>query len=553
MTSSKKIASFCILLSILLPRFLEAQDPVNIIKNGEFDEGKKYWLFKKVSPAAMTQTYPATSLLSGSNCLEVDVTQGGSLQDLRVYQASKLEEGRFYDISFMAVSSKPCNVQAVFNSASGGAVAWEGPVEAVTETAQVYGPYRFDCWVADGSYLFVLYLGGTDSVKIWIDAVVAEKTDNPDHLRNDEKFEYGTHHFAMTIPYRLCRPDAFDPAQVYPLVLALHGAGERGLDNEFPISAHRLAYAWSDTENQKKWPCYVLVPQCPENERWVDHDWATGPYLVDETPISDELLTVMDLLDSLMQVLPIDTNRIYVTGLSMGGYGTWDLIVRYPHQFAAAIPMSGAGDTTKASVLMHLPVWDFHGEVDSTVPVTGSRDMIAAMVKAGRHAVYTHGMGSDRVVMTDPQIQAAIDAGANLLYTEWPGKNHVMWAESYDYPFLLPWVFSQDKQHPVGVERLAGPAVPAGIRIGPNFPNPFNPVTTLTYSLAAGEDVMLILYTIQGRMVRTLVSGTKAAGIHSVSWDGLDDAGAACPSGIYLSVLRTESGLSATGRMLLLR
>jgi predicted peptidase len=403
-------------------------------------------------------------------------------------------------------------VQAVFNSASGGAAVWEGPLEEVTQTAKVFGPYRFDCRVADGSYLFMLYLGGTDSVTVWIDAVIAEKTDNPDHLRNDEKFEYGIHHFTETIPYRLCRPDAFDPTQLYPFVLALHGAGERGSDNELPISLHRLAYAWSDTENQKKWPCYVLVPQCPLNEQWVDANWSNGTYRVEETPISDDLLTVMDLLDSLIQALPVDTNRLYVTGLSMGGFGTWDLISRYPHKFAAAIPMSGGGDTTQVSKFRHLPVWDFHGEKDGTVPVAGSRDMIAAMEKDGRHPVYTHGIDGGRVLMTDGEIQAAIDAGASLLYTEWPNEDHVMWAESYDYPFLLPWVFSQDKQHPVGVESPAVAAVPAGIRLEPNFPNPFNPVTTIGYSLGAGEDATLILFSIQGRKVRTLVSGMQAPG-----------------------------------------
>lgn len=254
------------------------------------------------------------------------------------------------------------------------------------------------------------------------------------------KFEKRSHTFgSTTLPYRLFIPKNYSPMQSYPLVLCLHGAGERGVDNESHIRLHRLATSWADTINQSKWPCFVVAPQCPANNQWVDTDWSLGNYNSDVVPISNEMLTVVNLLDNLENEFAIDTNRLYVTGLSMGGYGTWDLIVRYPNRFAAAIPMSGAGDSSKVSIFNHVPVWNFHGAIDNTVNVKFSRNMNSAYVNRGYFVVNTANLSS-------AALDYFLNKGEKHIYTEYPNGGHVVWAESYDNPKLFPWVFSQKKK-----------------------------------------------------------------------------------------------------------
>jgi hypothetical protein len=124
---------------------------------------------------------------------------------------------------------------------------------------------------------------------------------------------------------------------------------------------------------------------------------------------------VLKLIASLEQQFSIDAARLYLTGLSMGGYGTWALVEANPKLFAAAVPMSGGGDTSKAASIAQLPIWDFHGTIDPLVPVQQSRDMIAALVAAGGHPKYT----------------------------EYPNGQHDIWDTAYTEPALLPWIFAQ--------------------------------------------------------------------------------------------------------------
>jgi pimeloyl-ACP methyl ester carboxylesterase len=124
---------------------------------------------------------------------------------------------------------------------------------------------------------------------------------------------------------------------------------------------------------------------------------------------------VLKLIASLEQQFSIDATRLYLTGLSMGGYGTWALIEGNPKLFAAAVPMSGGGDTSKAASIAQLPIWDFHGTIDPLVPVQQSRDMIAALMAAGGHPKYT----------------------------EYPNGMHDIWDTAYTEPALLPWIFAQ--------------------------------------------------------------------------------------------------------------
>lgn len=540
-----------ILISVLLLGFsLQAQEPENIIRNGEFDDGRTGWTIKEYNDGDQDYVILEDGLMSGNNYLSVQAISGGTAgSDVVVMQSRALETGRIYQLSFMLQSSKAHTVQAVFEKGTKDAVRhWTSPDLVLDGSKQHFGPFEFKSRLEDGSYYLKFLLGGLDDVTVNLDSVFLWMQDDPDHLREGEKFEYRSHTFGeTTLPYRLCPPQGYDPAKAYPLVLALHGAGERGDDNELPISVHQLAFSWSDSVNQAKWPCIVVVPQCPLNERWADQDWTTGTYSVDTTPISNEAETVMDLLDSLFVEFSVDTNRIYVTGLSMGGYGTWDLISRFPHFFAAAIPMSGGGDSTVVDRYYHVPIWDFHGEKDSTVPVSGSRDMIRALEGIGRRCVYTHCNFGDCTGLTDEQVRIEVQSGAWLLYTEWEGKNHVMWAESYDYPYLFPWVFAQDKRNPVGVNPAGYLAEPEGFVLYPAYPNPFNPATTITYQLQRDSRMTLEVFDMLGRRVRILIDQEQSAGLHRISFDATGLA-----SGSYFVCLTAE-GRTQIQKLMLVR
>jgi predicted peptidase len=213
------------------------------------------------------------------------------------------------------------------------------------------------------------------------------------------------------LPYRLLVPPGHHAAPV-PLVLFLHGAGERGHDNLAQL-VHGVAI-FAEPEVRRRHPAYVVAPQCPAGQRWVEKDWSAAAHRLPPAP-SLPLQQVLALLPRLRDEFPIDPDRIYVTGLSMGGFGTWDIVVREPRLFAAAVPICGGGDESFAPSIAPLPIWAFHGELDPVVPVARSRNMIAALRRAGG----------------DPR------------YTEYPGEGHSCWTRAYHEPDLLPWLFSQ--------------------------------------------------------------------------------------------------------------
>ena len=198
-------------------------------------------------------------------------------------------------------------------------------------------------------------------------------TQSIDEIFNKFIKRYHTYQ-GTTLPYYLFVPATYNPQMHYPLVLCLHGSGESG-DNPSAVKNNSMSIVWARDSNQTRWPCFILVPQCPSNGWWTN---------------SNIELTVNDILDSLLLEFSVDMNRLYITGLSMGGYGTWDLIAQYPARFAAAVPMSGGGDPSKAALIKHLPIWDFHGAMDKTVSVTESQRMISALENSGDTVVYTN-------------------------------------------------------------------------------------------------------------------------------------------------------------------
>jgi predicted peptidase len=212
-----------------------------------------------------------------------------------------------------------------------------------------------------------------------------------------------------TLPYRLLKPVSPSALEVFPLIIFLHGSGERGNDNEAQLKY--MTDLFLDSKYRGKYPCYVLAPQCPKKNVWADYN---RDGTLSKEPATPARL-VMELVDKISSEFAIDSSRIYITGLSMGGYGTWDLLARYPGKFAAAVPICGGGDVQTASRIKHIPLWAFHGAKDPVVPPSQSRKMIKALQQAG---------GSPG-------------------YTEYPDIEHTSWVQAYQEPHLVPWLFKQ--------------------------------------------------------------------------------------------------------------
>ena len=213
------------------------------------------------------------------------------------------------------------------------------------------------------------------------------------------------------ILYRLFKPAGYDDQQKYPLVLFLHGAGERGDDNQSQTKNGVRFFL----QNQAKFPCFIVAPQCPGKLQWVDTPWGNLKHAMPAQP-TEPMQSTIDLLPALQkEFAAIDPKRLYVTGLSMGGFGTWDLISRFPKKFAAAVPICGGADEAQAPQIAKVPVWVFHGGADDVVKTIRSRNIVAALKAAG---------GSPK-------------------YTEYPGVGHGSWDQAYREADLFPWLFSQ--------------------------------------------------------------------------------------------------------------
>ena len=180
-----------------------------------------------------------------------------------------------------------------------------------------------------------------------------------------------------TLSYRLLTPEGYDPDKSYPLLVSLHGGTGYGTDNIRQLASWEIKEL-TGPQNRKKYPAFILAPQISHG-----NSWGGLPQLVTRDTI------VFDLLRALKTEFSIDPTRIYVAGHSLGGYGAWHFIGTFPGMFAAAVPLSGAGDPALAKNGVNVAVWAFHGETDRNVPVDGSRNVIKAMQQAGGHPRYT--------------------------------------------------------------------------------------------------------------------------------------------------------------------
>ncbi len=191
------------------------------------------------------------------------------------------------------------------------------------------------------------------------------------------------------LPYTLLKiGQATNSETKIPLILFLHGAGERGDKNIEQLTVG-LPVLINTIMTTKTFPCIIVVPQCPANQKWVNTDWTKTSHLM-EMNMAWPLQATVQLLDSIIRKESlVDSNSIYLTGISMGGFGTWELLQRFPKKYAAAIPICGGGDTTLASSLIYTPIWAFHGRKDKLVKVSRTTDMITAINKKKKTAKST--------------------------------------------------------------------------------------------------------------------------------------------------------------------
>lgn len=203
---------------------------------------------------------------------------------------------------------------------------------------------------------------------------------------------------AIRLAYLLGLPDDYETHADghFPLVLFLHGSGERGSDIE-KVKTHGLPKHLAAGET---FPFITLSPQCPEGSRWIF-----------------ELDALAALLDEITARYRVDRQRIYLTGLSMGGFGAWELATQNPQRFAALVPVCGWGDADRVCAIKHLPVWVFHGDNDTVVPVSQSQQMVDALTQCG----------------------------GNVKFTIYPDTDHDSWSATYANPELYTWMLAQRK------------------------------------------------------------------------------------------------------------
>ncbi len=198
----------------------------------------------------------------------------------------------------------------------------------------------------------------------------------------------------VKMEYLLYLPEDYDQKESCPLLIFLHGAGERGTDLQ-RVKTHGPPKL---IEQGQQFPFIVVSPQCPKGQWW-------------------QTVEVNALLDEIVEKYKVDEERVYLTGLSMGGFGTWGMAAYAPHRLAAIAPICGGSETYWAKEFAHLPVWVFHGAKDGVVPLQRSEEMVEALKKHG----------------------------ATVKFTVYPEANHDSWTETYNNPQLYDWLLEHKR------------------------------------------------------------------------------------------------------------
>jgi len=228
--------------------------------------------------------------------------------------------------------------------------------------------------------------------------VVSEVFPSPLHAQDVRKRPGYEEHSYQGVRYGLFKPPGYDARKLYPMVVYLHGSRDT-------VSRDLNLY---QPAVQAEYPCFVLTPKCENPDQGWGNTWKDG-----YTPATAKTLT---LLDSLVRRYRIDTRRLYLYGISMGGFGVFSILAKEPDKFAAAYAVCGGSNVAAAGSLLDTPLWIFHGAEDDIVPVSLSRDVYKEIVKLG---------------------------GKKVRYTEYPGVKHNSWENVSREASLMSWLFSQ--------------------------------------------------------------------------------------------------------------
>lgn len=315
-----------------------------------------------------------------------------------------------------------------------------------------------------------------------------------------------TRHYSETLSrsvtdnYLLYLPADYgeNPNRDWPLVIYLHGSGSAiwNIDN-IREGGPPLLYEEGTISD-----FILLCPQLHDDVHW-------------------DIDRVHALVQHTLANYQIDASRIHITGLSRGGFGSWEYAVTHPEMLASVVPIS-ARDVAGVEQLVSTPVWIFHGDEDTGVPWQGSQFMYNRLMAAGSESVN---------------------------FTLYPGVGHWAWDLAYPTQGLWNWILAQQSEY-VAVE--AGSVGPNEFELLQNYPNPFNPSTTIQYALSKPSDVRLTIHDLKGHELAVLAAGSQAPGTHRLTWNGCNAAGEPLPTGVYIARLRSGTDTAMT-RMLLIR
>ena len=212
------------------------------------------------------------------------------------------------------------------------------------------------------------------------------------------------------VGYLLFLPKSYDASESqirWPLMVFLHGAGERGAD----LSLVKKHGPPKIVESKTDFPFIVVSPQCPKGTYWnVEH--------------------VKQVIDKVRDSFNVDKERVSVSGLSMGGFGSWSIAAKYPDDFAAVAPICGGGKPGTAAELLHIPIWAFHGDADKVVPISGSTKIVDAINQLG---------------------------GSKVILSIYEGVGHDSWTQTYDNPMLYDWLLSQRRDNNLAAKKMYKP------------------------------------------------------------------------------------------------
>jgi len=286
----------------------------------------------------------------------------------------------------------------------------------------------------------------------------------------------------------------------FPTILFLHGIGESGNDL---INLKNKGFP-RNLEGDQAFPFIFIVPQCPSSTEW---------YYTN----ADNVTAMRTFLDDIIIRFPVDTNRIYITGLSMGGIGSWYFAIKLPTRFAALVPVAFRGDGWSPAPAANIPVWAFHGALDGVIPFAKAQALVDQFIAVG---------GSVR-------------------FTVYPNGSHdaSTWTVTYNNPDVYDWMLRKKK---TAIERPEG-GTPEGFMLEQNFPNPFNPVTRIYFTLPSETHANLAVSNIFGQTVAVLLNEHRTAGPYRVEFDASN-----LPSGTYFCRLSAGDAIRVT-KMLLVK